>query len=184
MGLMIEDGSGRGYQVKVDASNRLFVYAISESLEHHANIIHGQSYNLLFSQTPGGPGDCFVYMKNLSDDDIILEGITLYVPTDETIEIKVGDVGTPLNGSDLAPVNLNAGSNNEAEGTFQGGNNITGLAGGASLFKFFIDGGGSSDFFNFDQDIILPKNRVLTLYSTNGSIQIDGFLSFFYHGLI
>lgn len=181
---MIEDGSGRGFQVKVDSSNRLYVYAISESLEHHTNIIHGESYNLLFSQTPTGAGDCFLYMKNLNDEDIILEGIVLNTATDETIEIKISDVGTALGGVDVTPVNLNGGSNNQAQGTFQTSNDITGLGGGFSLFKFFIKGGGSSDFFNFDQDIILPKNRTLTLYGTNGSIQIDGFLSFFYHGLV
>lgn len=184
MGLMIEDGSGKGYQARVDASNRLFVYSITESLEHHTNIIHGESYNLLFSQTPTGAGDCFLYMKNLNDEDIILEGIVLNTATDETIEIKISDVGTALGGVDITPVNLNGGSNNQAQGTFQASNDITGVSGGFSLFKFFIKGGNSSSFFNFDQDIILPKNRTLTLYAVNGSIQIDGFLSFFYHGLI
>ena len=114
MGLMIEDGSGRGYQVKVDSKNRLYVYSITESLEHHTNIIHGESYNLLFSQTPTGAGDCFLYMKNTNDEDIILEGIVLNTATDEIIEIKISDVGTALGGVDITPANLNGGSNNQA----------------------------------------------------------------------
>jgi hypothetical protein len=184
MGLMIEDGSGKGYQAKVDSENLLHVYAISESLEHHANIIHGQSYNFLFSETVSGAGDCFLYMKNYSDEDIIIEGIQLNTASDETIEIMLGDVGTPLGGTDVMPANLNAGSNNEADGVFQTDANLTGISGGYVILRYFVEGGGSSSFYNFDQDVILSKNRVLTLYATNGSILVNGFLTFFYHGLV
>ena len=181
MGFAIEDGTGKGYQVLVDSSNRLHVYSISESLEHHTNIIHGEAYNLLFAQTPTAAGDCFLYMKNENDLDIIFEGITLNVPTDETVQIKLGDAGTPVGGAAVEPTNLNAGSNNNAQGDFQAGNDITGLSGGTVAAQYFLNAGGSSAHFNFEQDIILPKNRILTLYVVTGAILVTGYLAFFYH---
>jgi len=180
MGLTIEDGSGGGYQARIDSLNRLHVYSIVESLEHHTNLIHGESYNLLFSQTATGAGDCILYIRNLNDEQMIFEGITINTATDETIEIVLNDIGDPVGGVELTPVNLNTGVNNEAEGIFQGGNNITGLNGGSSCFRFFLKGGDSSKFFEFDQDIIIAKNKVLTIYCVNGSILVNGKLSFYF----
>jgi hypothetical protein len=181
MGLMIEDGSGKGYQAKVDHANRIHVYAISESLEHHTNIIHGESYNLIFSQTATGPDECIVYIKNLSDEFIIFEGITANAASNETLSIVINDSGTPVDGINASPGNLNGGSNNQAIGDFEIGNNITGLSGGFTILNYFFKGGDASKYFNFEQDIILPKSRTLTIYCTSGSILVDGFLSFFYH---
>lgn len=181
MGFQIEDGTGDGYQAKVTNDNMLVTVATVVSAEHHANHIHGRSYNLLFSQTASGPNDCIVYIKNGDDLDMIIESITVNVPTNEIIEIKLNDAGSPVDGGGITPSNLNAGSNREADGIFQSGNNITGLSGGVSTFKPFFKGGDPSKFFNFDQDIIIPKNRILTLYCVNGSILVNGMLSFYFH---
>jgi hypothetical protein len=180
MGFTIEDGSGEGYRAKVDSSNRLSVSSISESLEHHTNTIHGDSYNFIFSLTATVSGSCVLYIKNSSDENIIFESITLRAASLEIIEIKTNNVGTPVGGTTATPANLNAGSNRQAYGTFLVGNNITGLTEGTTVFRYFINGSGSSSDYNFDQDIILPKNRILTVCFTNSGIQVDGFLSFFF----
>lgn len=180
MGFVIEDGSGNGFQAKVDGANRLCISSISESLEHHTNIVHGDSYNLIFSLTATISGSCVLYIKNSSDETIIFESIMLRATSDEIVEIKINDAGTPVGGTTTTPANLNAGSNRQAYGTFLAGNDITGLSDGTTILKYFISGGGSSDSYNFDQDVVLPKNRTLTMYCVNSSIQVDGFLSFFF----
>jgi hypothetical protein len=183
MGFTIEDGSGDGYRAKVDGANRLFVSSISESLEHHTNTIHGDSYNLIFSLTATTSGSCVLYIKNSGDENIIFESIMLRSASLEIVEIKINNVGTPVGGTTATPANLNAGSNRQAYGTFLVGSNITGLTGGITIFRYFINDGGSSSEYNFDQDIILPKNRILSMYFTNSGIQVDGFLSFFFDHL-
>lgn len=181
MGLQLEDGTGNGYQAKIDHANRIHVYAVNESLEHHTNRHHGESYNLLFSQTADTSSSCIIHIKNLDDDDIIFEGITANAASGETLEIRLNDSGTPVNGIESTPVNLNTGFNNIANGIFQVGSNITGISGGVSAMKYFFKGGDSSKFHNFEQDIILSKNRILTMYCVNGNILVDGFLAFFFH---
>lgn len=183
MGFNIEDGTGKGYQAKVNEESMLVTYAIVNSMEHHANHKHGVSYNLLFSETASGAEDCIVYIKNLDDKDLLFEGITANVATDETLKIILNDIGTPVGGSISTSANLNGGANNIADGTFQTGSDITGLSGGITTFKYFFKGGESSKHYNFEQDIVLSKNRVLTIYCVNGSILVDGFISFFYHSL-
>ena len=134
---------------------------------------------MLFSQTPDSSNSCFVYIKNTFEEDINFEGITLRTSADETIDVYLNDSGDPLGGLDIVPANLNGGSNQLADGIFQASNNITGLIRGTLTTSYFIKGGDSSKHFNFEQDIIVPKNRVLTICCQNGGIKITGFLAFF-----
>jgi len=182
MGFQIEDGSGKGYQAKVNNESMISVYAVIDSKQSHTNIRHGTSYNLLFSQTGDSTASsCILYIKNEDIEPLIVKGIGANVASDEYIEVVLNDSGTPVGGSAIAPVNLNSGINNVAEGVFQSGSNITGLSGGSKAFKLFYVGGEPTKYFNFDQDIIVARNRTLTLYCVNGGILIEGFVSFFFH---
>lgn len=179
--VIIEDGTGGGYAVKVCDENRFLVEAVVTTLEHHSNQDHKEAYHVLFEQTPTAVGDCFFYLKNLSDEDLIIEGLWLRVASNEQIQVKLGDTGTPSGGTTATPVNNNAGSTNEADGTFQKGNDITGLSGGSVVEKYWLAAGNESKHFNFEQDIILAKNNVLTLWAVAGAIEIDGTIVFHYH---
>ena len=180
MGFTIEDGTGDGYNAKVNNRNMLNTSAVVSSVEHYVNRKEGNSYNLLFSVlTASGTDNCVLYIKNEGESDLIFEGITTRSTSDEVLEIKLKDAGVPVGGSDITPANLNAGSANQVTGTFQVASSITGLSGGTAIFKFFMVGADKSTHYNFEQDVILPKNRTLTFYCANGNTQIDGFLSFF-----
>jgi hypothetical protein len=177
---MIRDGTGQGYLAKVNQDNRLSTESISGTIEHHINHHAGQAYNLLFNVTPTGANDCFLYVKNTFDTDMVLEGITVRVGGAEQIEIKAGDAGTPTGGSSATPANLNLGSANVASGDFETGNNITGLSGGSVIEKLWLSST-TSTHINFDQDIIVPENDVITIYAVTGGINIAGTLVFNYH---
>ncbi len=178
MGLSIEDGKGNGFQAEVDDRNMLHTHSVSESLEHDANL-NGNSYNILFSQTSDTTGACILYIKNGFNEDLIFEGITIRTAEDTEIYIKINDSGDPTEGVSTTPINLNAGSGKLAEGSYLTGSGMEGLFGGSTALTYFIKGGESSSHYNFEQDIIIPKNRVLTLCCEIDNVKVDGFLAFF-----
>ena len=191
--MLILDGTGSGRSAAVNKDNKLEVVAITATSEHNTNHHDGLAFNVCFEVTPtatdpsGGDTEaCIFYMKNTSEVDITIEGIFLRLGgtgEEDTIEVRGRDEGVPVGGSVTVPTNLNLGSGNAAEGTFLLGNSITGMSGGENINKFWITSNGTK-FFNFDQDIIVPKNRILTIYSRNSVAEIDGTLSFNYHPTI
>ena len=136
--MKVQDGTGASHWQKINSENKAEVAAISRSKEHHANVVHGNAYNFEFSVTPGA-GKTFLYLKNSSDLDIIAEGFSIRVPSNEQISVHLAEIGTPVGGSDIIPANLNAGSNKQAIGTFQTGTDITGLTGGREIMKFYMN---------------------------------------------
>ncbi len=177
----IGDGKGSGLSAGVDQSNRLQVNSVAQSVEHFVNHTKGDAYNLLFSATPAAPGDCFFYLKNESEKDLVAEGFWIWLVADEYIDIKIGDSGTPSGGTPLSPINLNAGSGNTATGVFQNGNDITGVAGGLTTHRVYHASSQSSKYWNFNQDIVIPKNRALSMYIQTGTTALAGMLVFNYH---
>lgn len=175
---MIKGGTGNGYLAAVNEENRLKVEAITYSGEHHANH-EGTAYNMLFDVTPTAAGDCFLYMKNSSTIDLVIEGLWLRVASAEQIYMKLGNKGVP-DGTDVVPANINAGTNNAALGTFQVGNDITTMTGGTIINKGWVANTATS-FFNFEQDIILPQNTVYTLWVVTGAVNVAGTIVFHYH---
>jgi hypothetical protein len=173
----IKDGKGRGYHAEVTAENRLKVSSVSRSKEHDANLTYGDSYNMIVDITTGANG-CFLYVKNTGTRNIVFEGFGVYVSSAEKIWGKLGDTGTPVDGTDVVPVNLNAGSNSEATGTFQTGSSITGLSGGATFETFRVPANTATNIVNFEADIVLPPNQVFTAYALTGSVTLEGHLNF------
>lgn len=179
--MIIEDGAGQGKSAGVSDENRLLVEAITSSTEHNANHHAKTAYNLLFSVTPTGLADCFLYFKNESETDLVIEGMKLWLAANEYIDLKLGDVGDPIGGTAITPVNLNSGSANSAEGTFEHGVDITGLSGGTTIDRIYHASSQESKEHNFEQDIILVKNGILTMYIQTGTTPLAGTLYFNYH---
>jgi len=175
---MIKGGTGNGYLAAVSSQNRLSVEAVSYSGEHHANH-EGKAYNMLFDVTPTGAGDCFLYIKNGSSIDLVIEGMWLRVGSAEQIYMKLGNAGVP-DGTDVIPANINAGTNNAADGTFQAGNDITTMTGGTIINKGWF-ANTATQYINFEQDVILPQNTVFTLWATTGGVNAAGTIMFHYH---
>ena len=191
--MIIEDGTGSGRTAGVNLENKLEVVAVTASTEHSTNHSHGLAFNVCAEIIPIGTdpssGDtesCILYIKNESEKDIIFEGIDIRLGgsgLEDVIEVRGRNVGTPIGGSTAAPINLNLGSGNSAEGTFLKGGSITGLSEGETLQKIWITSNGTKSN-NFNQDIIVPKNRVLTIWSRYSAGELDITLSFNYHNMI
>lgn len=181
MAMYIEDGKGTGYKAQVTKENQLVTWSIVAPLQHHVNHTHGDMYSLLINKTPTGAGDCFCYIKNTDDIDIVITSMKFSAATDETITVKFNDTGTASGGTATTPVNRNATSGHTAAGTFETGVDITGLSGGSSVDQFVIDGATGTLKVIWESGLILPKNQTLTLYATTGAIALVGSISFFYH---
>ena len=183
MGFQIEDGKGTGNQAEVKG-NKLLVSGVVSSQEHYANHNQGRAFNLLFGATPTGPGDCFLYFKNEDPEyHLSIEGIWLKMEADDYIEIAFFEEGTPVGGNDLLPVNVNTGSAIQAAGTFQSGNDITGLSGGGKVtHKIYHVNSKESIYRNFNMDLVLGSNAVLTIRAGAGTVALEGMLPFNYHG--
>jgi hypothetical protein len=183
MGFQILDGKGRGYSAEVSDSNKLLVSAVISTQEHYANHNQGRGYYLPFSATPTGAGDCFLYVKNSdSTRALSIEGMWLKSEADDYIDLKLNDEGTPVGGTDITPVNMNTASGRLADGTFQSGNDITGLSGGSTFLRLYHANTKGSVYTNFDMDVILGANGVLTMYVGTGTTALAGTLSLNFHG--
>jgi len=181
MGLQIEGGTGNGYSAGVNAIGQLTVETTTITKEHEVNHNEGQAYSLPVSVTPTAAGDCFLYLRNNSDSELIVSEIALTAATTETISIKLGDGGIPIGGNTTTPVNRNAGSGNQADVTAQSGVDITGLSGGSVVFGWTVEGGVSTQRVVPASGFILPKNKVLTAYVATGGIAISLGLGISFH---
>lgn len=179
MAEQIIDGKGSGKRAKVNSYNQLVVRAISGSVEHWSNHDQEKAYHVLFDQTPTAAGDCFFYLKNTSDMDIIIEGFTCSVASAEQIEVYLGDTGTPVGGTTLTPVNANTNAGGVATGTFQAGNDITGLTQGSKLDKVWFTSAASTAY-NFEVDVVVGTNGVFTMCATAGAKNVRGTIYFYY----
>ena len=153
--------------------------AITSDIQHHVNEDEKQAYNIVISQTPTGANDVFLYVKNTSEDNLWVASIFLRSASAESVNFVLGDTGTPAGGATYTPVNKNAGSANLATGTFQTGNNITGLSGGSTVDTIFA--GTTTEHYHWESGLILPKNQIFTLYAVTGAVAINMTVNIFYH---
>ena len=172
MGITIEDGVGTGRSAAVDINNRVMVNSISSTIQHFVNHRLGKAFSVGFSVTPTGPLDCFGYITNLDEDDMVLGSIMFRSASDETVIIKLGDTGTAVGGATVTPVNRNAGSGNIADVTAEYGVNITGFAGGSNVASVFVKGGESSKQVEINSSLIIPKNKTISFYVQTGTSAI------------
>lgn len=181
MAFQIESGTGNGKKAGVTLGNRLSTSAVQRDEQVQANT-DGDFYALVISQTPTGADDCFCHIVNDNETDLIFSSMRAYVPTDETIQIKLGDTGTPSGGTTGTAINRNAGSGNLLDATIEVGSDITGLSGGSVVDDVFIKAGESSRLFYWRSGIILPKNSRLSFYAVTGAILTNMTLCMYYRG--
>jgi len=174
--MLIEDGSGSGWKAAVGNDNKLRVCAVTRTMDLHCNQKLAKSYSLVMSQTPAGAGDCFGYVKNNDDEDMVISSIKVYGVSNEIFEIKLNDTGIPT-GTDATPVNRKAGSGNVAEATCKVGNDITGLSGGSTVEVIPVKGGETATRYEWLSGLVVPKNHTLTLYVVTGGIAVRATLS-------
>jgi len=172
--MFIEDGKGRGYNAEVDERNYLHTYTVLETVEENRNE-HGQAYRIILENlVPTGNGACICYIQNSESEILSLSNIKVRSTIDELFELKLNDVGTPVGGTVTTPINLNAGAGTTLSATVQKGSGITGLSGGSVADLIFVKGGENTQSYEWESHIMLPTNKVATLYTAaTGSPRLD-----------
>lgn len=173
--MQIEDGHGTGAKAQVVNGKRLYVHAVTTSIEHEINHDEGGAYHVIFNQSPTAADDCIFYMKNTDDMDMVIEGMRVagksFTADTDSVYIEIGNTGTPTGTTALTPANVNAGSGNIATGLFYKGADLqTGggdLATGVEIERLWFPGT-ITDIIgfnhNFPQDVIIPKNKAFTIW--------------------
>lgn len=184
--MYINDGRGQGSTMGVNDENRALTEAVTLTMERHTNEEEGEAYHALFDQSPTANDDCIFYMVNShTTKTLILEGIWLSVSAVCEVYFQANAKGTRNSATAVTPVNCNFGSGNAAEGTFEQGVDLDGgsatLTGGTEFERYVFRAAGDSSHFNFEQDIIIPRNQTFTVWCSSLSATVNGTVVFNYH---
>ncbi len=182
--MVIEDGTGKGFRAGVSSLNRLLSDSVTSTNAHAANV-DGDAYHMLFNQAPTAGDDCILYMENSDERDLVMEGLYLSVAGACELYFRLRDLGTRNAAGANVPANCNSGSGQTADGTFEVGADLDGgaasLTGGIEVERYIFIAATGSSHFNFEQDIILPKNATMTIWCS-AIVTITGTVVFNYHG--
>lgn len=182
--VLIKDGLSSA-TAGVTSDNRLRTSAATTSIEHVVNHHNGDAYSVIFEMSASAADDCVFFMKNENTNgkDLVVEGIRFCVDSACIVSVKIGDTGTPASPSSLTPVNLSAESGKSADGTFNQGpslDNGSALTGGNTIYTYRYTAA-TSEYVNFEQDVILGRNNALTIYMNNATTTVTGTFDINYH---
>lgn len=162
----VTDGTGSGYKVKVNSDNELEVRSnmvIRAEWENHNN---QRAYAMYFSQAAANSGanECLGYLKNTSDEDMVIDEIAIHSVAADTIYVsKV--TGTAAGGSAIVPTNMHLGSGKTAVATTMQHTAITGLTDGGRLLTFYL---AANAFLTRSPKatILIEKNSAVGIFTT------------------
>lgn len=184
MGIKIEDGTGSGKSAAVSSENRLKTESVILTAERHANQNEREAYQQIinYSNVDFSSQETFYYLKNTNEIDLVIEGMRLNSSNNITFKFALGSTGTPTGGTDLTPVNCNAGSGKTADCTSYGGSSVSGITLGSIVDEYLVGGSSSTETINFEQDFIISKNSTFTIDGYgSANTSIHGVLIFNFH---
>lgn len=170
MAIPIIDGTGKGFQAKVDATNRLAVKAEFNSEFDVAIQEDGQGYTLSSTYTTGGSDDEVIYLKNTSAT------LNLHIDTVECtaataalwtyLRVTSGTAG----GTTITPLNMDDRSSNAAAATAFGNNAVTGSLTG-DIISVKLGAANSDVVFTNEGVMILGQNdEIAVTYATTSTV--------------
>jgi len=177
----IEDGTGSGHRARVNDDNELEVRATTVERSEWENHNNQRAYAMYFSQAAANSAtnECLGYLKNTSDDDMIITEVAIHSVAADTVYIsKV--TGTAGGGSSITPTNMNLGSGKTAVATTMQHTAITGLTDGGRLLSFYL----AANAFVVRQPestIVVKKNSAVGIYvSANQANTLKVNIHFYY----
>lgn len=188
MATTIEDGSGKGYSVKVDSENRFFTRSITES-EFDKATRSGNAYNIntLFLPLSGGTETPILYLRN--NEDNILNLAAWFIGTDNSTGtpsrqglVKLYSnptAGTIItSGADVTPANRLVGSSNVLDVDIKSGGDGFTVSGFAVDPLLYQTQGQTARVFGNIQLAILKGGSVVITYTPNGQNPLEIYAGF------
>lgn len=169
MGLIIQDGTGKGHQVKVSDENQLVIRGEIHHIQHHFSRIAEQSYQSLSTITIAASGTHVCHhIKNTSSvrfmaiSHIRLQGVGFTGLPDPNTYIEIGKgLSYSSGGNAITPSNVNLGSCNVAEVEAYSEPNLTGTFEGFE--KWFVEPSAQEERLEKWGSIILQQNDEITI---------------------
>lgn len=175
MATVIEDGTGKGFQTKVDATNRLEVRAVVEDSQLEGAVdgktyVIGTPYLTQINDSANGvlyfkfDEDVEVFAKTFSSQGRYTSGGTFQ---NYLVNVYEGVTEASLTGTwvDFTPLNSNFGSSNELQGVFKYGS-PTGAGGFSALTPTFQLAFPINVFNQIQSSLVFPKGTGLLVAVT------------------
>jgi hypothetical protein len=176
MGLMIEDGQGRGYGAEVNSDNHLVADTISKPDKVETSFIKGQTYSSVTLHTStgylGSSSTYVFYLKNINPTmDFIIDTITVGSNNANLWTLGTKIVGTPV-GATVTPLNRKLSDGKTALITSYSGGVAQGNTGQVSgitsmiVTRYLFTSANTSAALTDDGGIILGLNRDIAVQAS------------------
>jgi hypothetical protein len=182
MGLLIEDGKGRGYISSVSESNRLNVSAKSNPRAYYISRDDGLAFTLNSVDADADAGDIICYLKNTSATRNMYIG-QIHFAGANAVLWKTWVVSGVAGGTSITASNLNLTSGKSAEATAFGNNPVTGLALDVLLDTIRSSVGSHGDEHWEDVLVLGPNNAIAIEYDTGTTGPAEVSIEFHYEDI-
>jgi len=178
MGFQIQDGTGSGKLVTVNAGNRLYTNATTKSVDAQINIDSGKVWSLgIENQSPTGVDDYIFYIQNIGDKTLHVTDMRLSSGT-ATTQVKINAVtGTSSGGTAITPVSRTVGSSASPSATIEVGADITGITSSGTIFFMQLDTTDKEFHLSTSSKIRIPKGQAIGISVETATASLTGIVS-------
>jgi hypothetical protein len=174
MGMKLEDGKGRGFEVAVTDKNRLETQAVTRTGVESQNG-EGLVWSLVLDGLAPSGATYFFYLLNTGVDTLEISQIGFASSVAGTFRLEKV-TGTAAGGTAIVPVTLNLGSSHKPDITLLSGTSITGLTAAGLLAPIYL-AANVRQVYEPAGGIYIPANTAIAIKApaaavVNGSIVV------------
>ena len=196
MGMQITDGTGEGFDVKVDSKNRIRTLSTANT-EEHTKAQEGVAFFASNAQTVNKTlqlltteAGALIFLKNNSSIDIVVQKLPVSTDTPGVVFNLIQNMteGTLTNNTSAVPANFNLGSSNQADVELEvwdevGTTGIGGLTGGVYMNTFILNSG--TTIIPIDGALVIPQGQAIVGHFDNvtgGTAEVTIGFRFYFDG--
>lgn len=177
--MIINDGTGKGYQAGVNDESMLLTNAVTESKFLHFNEESKSAYVWDYPGYDYDAADTIMFLRNDSDTDLHIHHIVLYCDTASKVQLHLPANPTAA-GTAVTGANLNRTSSNVAEATAK--QDETGNTQGTIIQSEYIAANGVITLLKEEgYEIILGKNDCIGVDIVTAGTMAYGHIVGYYH---
>ena len=171
----IRDGKGSGALAEVGSDNKLRVSAKSSSIQHSISVKEKQAYQVIGTATLSATTVVVLHVKNISSalnmvvtylrhQVVGASGGTAFPNSSNYFSVGLRSIYNS-GGTEVIPVNVNAGSGNTAQVTAYGnGPILTGHS--KEIDRWYTKADGDMNTFNKEGSLVIPPNSTMEVSYT------------------
>lgn len=176
MSWIIEDGTGQGHKAKVTAENRLYTHSLAIPVQAHISENHQQAFQVCGQIDIADSEKVILFLKN---DDPDRKAVITYIRImsagaadlnkDAYFSIKMNGIYSS-GGTAVTPVNMSAGSNQEAEVIAYQGTGTDIVLTGTSQCIDKNWSANSMQSYNKEGSLQLPRGQSMSIHHIGSTV--------------